>query len=445
MNNVYIKNFYWKFFKKLANLNFSLLVLFAIIICCIIGSILEQEQDNLYYLSNYEQYFSFIIFFGLDHLFRTWWFISCIIILVMSLISCSFTTQLPSLKNARRWKFIYNKNKAISSNYSIDNSLKVDYSFVNILYSLIYLDFFVFCRSRSIYAYKGLYGRIAPIFVHFSIVAVLLGSVYGFLFSFVLQEVVPVGEVFHLKNLVYSGFYSSLPSDFSCYVDDFYIQYNNNGFVKQFFSKFSVYLSNKKVSDAKLIYVNSPFSIKNLTFYQTNWEVNGLRMRIGNNYYLQKKLFRTTSNGAPVWISNFNIVDKQEIFLVLMNLDNKVLICNNLGVIIREVYLKEKFYINSVPCVIQNTISSTGLQIKSDPGIPLVYFGFFVMIITTFVSYLSYSQIWIYLNLDLLNFAGCTNRATLFFEQDVALIQNIYTSYRNILLEKDNKITYLLR
>nr|YP_009395515.1 cytochrome c biogenesis protein ccs1 [Vertebrata isogona]ARW64495.1 cytochrome c biogenesis protein ccs1 [Vertebrata isogona] len=445
MNDIRVKNFFWKFFKKLANLNFALSILSLIILFCILGSILEQDQDKVYYMTNYPEYASFITLLGLDHLFRTWWFIISITILVGSLTSCSFTTQLPSLKNARRWKFIYRKKNQTSANYRINKNLQSNYSFINVVYSLIRLDFFVFCRNRSIYAYKGLYGRIAPIFVHFSIIAVLLGSVYGFFFSFVLQEIVPVGEIFHLKNLVYSGFYSSLPLDLFGYVDDFYIQYNNNGSIKQFFSKLSIYFKRKKVFDTKLIYVNSPFRAKQITFYQTNWELNGVRICLGNNYYFQKKLFKKVSNGESIWISNFYLSDQQELFLILMNLDNKFLICNNIGLILKEVYLGEKFYINSVPYIIQDTISSTGLQIKFDPGIPLVYFGFFVMISTTFISYLSYSQIWVYQELDFLEFFGCTNRATLFFEQDVALLQKIYSSYVYFSEQKIGKIIYILR
>jgi cytochrome c biogenesis protein len=38
-------------------------------------------------------------------------------------------------------------------------------------------------------------------------------------------------------------------------------------------------------------------------------------------------------------------------------------------------------------------IISTGLQIKFDPGISFIYFGFGFLMISTFLSYLSFSQI----------------------------------------------------
>ena len=40
-------------------------------------------------------------------------------------------------------------------------------------------------------------------------------------------------------------------------------------------------------------------------------------------------------------------------------------------------------------------ISSTGLQIKTDPGIPIIYGGFFFLMLSTLISYITYSQIWI--------------------------------------------------
>ena len=40
-------------------------------------------------------------------------------------------------------------------------------------------------------------------------------------------------------------------------------------------------------------------------------------------------------------------------------------------------------------------ITATGLQIKSDPGIPVIYLGFFFLLISIISSYISYSQVWL--------------------------------------------------
>ena len=40
-------------------------------------------------------------------------------------------------------------------------------------------------------------------------------------------------------------------------------------------------------------------------------------------------------------------------------------------------------------------LTTTGLQIKTDPGIPLIYTGFLFLMLSTLISYITYSQIWI--------------------------------------------------
>nr|YP_010850955.1 cytochrome c biogenesis protein ccs1 [Aphanocladia stichidiosa]WGH13915.1 cytochrome c biogenesis protein ccs1 [Aphanocladia stichidiosa] len=439
------KNFVWKSLKKLANLNFSLAILSMIAFFCILGSILEQDKSIFYYKLNYPTFYIVILFLGLDHVFRTWWFILVLIVFIFSLLICTFSTQLPSLKNARRWKFLYNKNIFNENEYVFENNKNSQYFITNIVYSLIRLNFFVFYRNSAIYSYKGLYGRIAPIFVHFSIAAILLGSVYSFLFSFVVQEVIPKGEIFHLKNVIHSGFYSNLPSNIIFSVNDFFIDYNFNGSIKQFFTSLSISLNNNQVLSDKIISVNRPLRFFPITLYQTDWQIDGLRINVGiNNSFIQKKFVKTNINGKICWLSNISINNEKNIFFVLFSLNDKLLICNTNGVILQEVNLEEKFYINNTYFMVQDVITSTGLQVKIDPGIFLVYFGFFVMMLSTFISYISYSQIWIYYSVESLNFLGSTNRASLFFERDIVYLNQIYSYYLSHFFKQGVKINSIL-
>ena len=69
-------------------------------------------------------------------------------------------------------------------------------------------------------------------------------------------------------------------------------------------------------------------------------------------------------------------------------------------------------------------ISSTGLQIKKDPGIPMIYSGFFFLMISTLISYMTYSQIWIIQKEQQLFIGGTTNRAIFDFELEFFKIIN---------------------
>lgn len=440
-----LRTFFWKLFKNLANLQLALFILFAIIVFCIIGSVIEQDQDINYYFTNYRFYSYIIIFFGFDHLFRNWWFILILFILVSSLASCSLLTQLPSLKNARRWKFMHYNKAFNQKDYSLFNKWNLNYSSTNIIYSLLRLRFLVFCRGASIYSYKGLYGRIAPIFVHLSIILILLGSVYGLFCSFVLQEMVPVGEIFHLRNIVYSGFYSSLKTELFSYVDNFYIKYTPNSLIDQFFSSLSIYLNNSRLLSYNWLSVNKPLYFNNLTFYQTDWEMTGLRIRFGDSYLIQKKIIKQIRNNNIVWVADFNIGSEKKLLIVLTSLNGKFLISDTESIILKEIKLGQRFYVNSVPITVEKIITSTGLQIKFDPGVSLVYLGFFIMILSTFVSYLSYSQIWICRTKNSLEFFGSTNRAVLFLEQDIIFIDKLYSYYLSFVFFPSNLFNNVLR
>ena len=68
------------------------------------------------------------------------------------------------------------------------------------------------------------------------------------------------------------------------------------------------------------------------------------------------------------------------------------------------------------PFTLLEILSSTGLQIKTDPGIPVIYAGFLFLMISTLISYITYSQVWMIQKNQKLFIGGTTNRALFDFE-----------------------------
>jgi cytochrome c biogenesis protein len=75
--------------------------------------------------------------------------------------------------------------------------------------------------------------------------------------------------------------------------------------------------------------------------------------------------------------------------------------------------------INGVNLKVLELLGSTGLQIKADPGIPLVYLGFGLLMLGVMMSYLSHSQIWALEEGDRFYLGGKTNRAQVSFEREI--------------------------
>ena len=410
-----------KFFRLLADLRFSIFILLLISLCSIVGTIIEQDQSIEIYKRNYpltSPVFGIlswdrILFFGLDHVYKTWWFLTLILLFGCSLILCSFLQQLPSLKIARRCQFFRTK----SSFYKLKISTIVnDFSFNKILARLKNCQYSVFQQKSIVYSYKGLIGRIAPIIVHLSMILILLGTIGGSVFGFKAQEIIPKTENFHVQNILTTGPLTIFPKT-STRINDFWITYTKTYTISQFYSDISILDNQGNETNRKTIYVNSPLIEKGVYYYQTDWKLIGLRFQDSNQQIIEYPLANDFPNQEKVWLTwiENNQISSNGIIVILDNLEGYCSIYNNVGQFLGNLELNETANFNQQITLLE-IISSTGLQIKTDPGIPLIYLGFFFLMMSTLISYITYSQVWIIQKNKKIFIGGTTNRAVFEFE-----------------------------
>lgn len=410
-----------KLFRFLADLRFSIFILLLISFFSILGTVIEQDQSIEIYKSNYPIAspvfgiftWDLIIQFGFDHVYKTWWFFTLIFLFGVSLISCTFLQQLPSLKIARRCQFF--RKTGQFSRLQIFTILK-NFSFNKILSRIKQSQYSIFQQKNIVYCYKGLIGRIAPILVHFSMILVLLGTILGSLFGFKAQEMVPKTENFHIQNILTNGQLTIIPKA-SARINDFWITYTENKTVSQFYSDISVLNSQGKETSRRTISVNYPLIDKNVYYYQTDWNLIGLRVQVSNHKIIEYPLLNILNNQNKVWltwISNNRSLN-EGIVALSDNLEGYCSIYSDTGAFLGNLELNETVNFKESFTFLE-IISSTGLQIKTDPGIPVIYIGFFFLMISTLISYITYSQIWIIQKNQKLFIGGTTNRALFDFE-----------------------------
>jgi cytochrome c biogenesis protein len=410
-----------KSFRLLADLRFSIFILLLISLCSIIGTIIEQDQSIEIYKINYpltNPVFGFlswdrILQFGFDHVYKTWWFLALIFLFGLSLVLCSFLQQLPSLKIARNCQFF----RTTEQFYRLKISTTLNnFSFNKILSRLKNRKYSIFQQKSIVYCYKGLIGRIAPIIVHFSMILVLLGTIIGSLFGFKAQEIVPKTENFHIQNIVNNGPLTIIPKT-AGRVNDFWITYTKKKTISQFYSDISILNNQGDEVNRKTIYVNYPLIDKGIYYYQTDWNLIGLRLQNSKNQIIEYPLINILSNADKVWltwISN-NKTFTEGIILIMDNLEGYCSVYNDMGQFLGNIELNETSNFQQTLTLLE-IISSTGLQIKTDPGIPIIYLGFFFLMISTLISYITYSQVWIIQNNKKIFIGGNTNRALFEFE-----------------------------
>ena len=301
-----------KFLKKLANLQFAIGLLLTIGVVIAIGTVVEQDQSLAFYQENYPELnplFGFLTwklikFLSLDRLYTAWWFVILLLLFGSSLLACTFTTQLPSIKTFKLWKFI-NQPRQYKS-LSVNDNITLELS-NTIAYNCNLENYHFFRQRKKGYGYTGLLGRLAPVVVHGSIILLLIGSTLGSFGGYIAQEIIPVGEIFHIQNLTKFGNNSYVPQDLSCRVNNFWITYTKELKTDQFYSDLSILGSDGKELKRKVVFVNEPLIYKDLVLYQTDWDIVGLKLKLAGNKSFQLPLKRITKGGNRFWFGSLKL------------------------------------------------------------------------------------------------------------------------------------------
>jgi cytochrome c biogenesis protein len=412
----------------LADLRLAIVLLLVIALFSISGTVIEQGQSLDFYRTNYPEdpaLFGFlswkvILIVGLDHVYRTWWFLTLLILFGASLTACTFTRQFPALGAARKWKF-YQQPRQFQK-LAMSTSLEQQ-SLSSLVDRLGQKRYRVFQEGDAVYARKGLVGRIGPIIVHASMLLILLGAIWGAMTGFFAQEMVPSGETFQVRNIFDAGPWAEaqIPKDWSMRVNRFWIDYTPEGAIDQFYSDLSVMDQDGNEIDQKTIHVNQPFRHQGVTFYQADWGIAAVQVKLNNSPVLQLPMNLLDQPGQRFWGTWLPTKPdlSEGVTLLARDLQGTVMIYGDDGRLISTVRKGLATEINGVQLSLVDVIGSTGLQIKADPGIPMVYAGFGLLMIGVIMSYVSHSQVWGLEKDGTLYIGGRTNRAQVAFEREL--------------------------
>lgn len=412
----------------LSDLRLAIALLLAIALFSITGTVIEQGQSLAFYQANYPEHpalFGFLTWkvlltAGLDHVYRTWWYLALLILFGASLSACTFTRQLPALRwFSRTWNFYSQPRQfrkfALSAEFpkaSIDQLIPL----------LEQRKYRVFQEGEKLYAHKGIIGRIGPIVVHAAMLIILLGGIAGALTGFMAQEMVPSGQTFQIRNITDAGIWAApqFPKDWAVKVNRFWIDYLPTGEIDQFYSDLSVLDQDGKEIDRKTIHVNEPLRHNGVTLYQADWSIAAVQLKLNNSPLLQLPMAKLESMGGRIWGTWLPLKPdlSDGVSLVAKDLQGLLLIYDTDGKLISTVRKGMSVEVKGVRVAIADIIGSTGLQIKADPGIPIVYLGFGLLMVGVIMSYISHSQIWGLEKDGAFYIGGRTNRAQVVFERE---------------------------
>jgi cytochrome c biogenesis protein len=422
-----------RYFKKdllplLADLKLAIALLLTLAVFSISGTVIEQGQSLEFYQSNYPEHpalFGFLtwkvlLIAGFDHVYRTWWYLALLIFFGASLTACTFTRQILALRwFSRTWNFYTQPRQfqkfALSAESDRSNLAALEPLLTQRRYK-------IYRQDGALYAHKGLVGRIGPIVVHASMMLILIGGIIGAMTGFIAQEMVPSGDTFKIDNITDAGPWAGpqVPKDWSVKVNRFWIDYLPSGEIDQFYSDLSVLDNDGKEIDRKTIHVNEPLRHKGVTLYQADWAIAAVKIKFNNSPIIQLPMAKLDNPGGRIWGTWLPLKPdlSDGVSLVARDMKGLLLVYDMEGKLISTVRKGMSVDIKGVKVAIADLVGSTGLQIKADPSIPLVYLGFGLLMVGVLMSYVSHSQIWGLEKDGKFYLGGKTNRAQVTFERE---------------------------
>lgn len=471
-----------KIWDLLASVKFAIVIFSLIALTSIIGTVLEQRAEpakNIQILSGLfgeflaPTFYSIFEKLGFMDMYRSWWFVSLLILFAANIVICS-VNRLP-----RIWKTVREPVHPITEEHLGKATIKKELVLKgrpdrvkDIVTSAIKGVGFSYIESKEdkgyqFYSQKGSFTRLGVYITHLSILIILIGSLIGSFWGFKGFLPLPEGgsssvvfldtgpltraEWFERERILNaieasSGSVSNVsmqlgidenslkakmrrygiqPLGFSIRCDDFNIDFYGGSDIPKEYRSWLTVIDNGKEVSRKVIEVNDPLRYKGIIFYQASYglipgslergifvfrliskdgKTSNLGLRLGDTFEIPG----TKISGK---IANFHPALK-------ITLGRQLLVSDASRLSSPAVYIdfsesgRQKPYSGWIfkryPATWQLPeghrvefidywgTQYTGLQVRKDPGLWVVYLGCIMMSIGLYIAFfMSHKRLWV--------------------------------------------------
>ena len=381
----------------LSSLKIAILLLVIIAISCALGTIIPQQETDQFYIDNYNKNpfigiinGNLLLTFEFNHIYTSFWFLSLLAWLAIALTVCSFRRQLPILKSALNW--IDYKSPRQISKLSIAQTIQSKNTSERLEAISIHLNnqgWNIRETDGRIAARQGAVGRVGPILIHLGMILLMIGATYGSLNGKTIEKFLAPGRSIDLLN-------NNEEKGLTIELEKFQIERDPQGRAEQYKSIVNVIEPDGNY-EAREISVNYPLRYKGLTLYQADWSLAALTIQIDDSPKLQIPIESIPELGEQVW--GTLIPTKKDgsdpILITVNNEIGPVAIYDIDGKKLMSLRINKEAKVKDSLIKIINIIPSSGLLLKRDPGVPIVYTSFAIIIIGGSLSLISTKKIWI--------------------------------------------------
>ncbi len=430
------KGFWQGLYQKLASRKLTVAIFLVLAAASVIGTLLPQGLGEAELQRHYsERAIWFITTFGLNDLYHTGWFRLLLLILCANLVVCTIERLPKTLKIFRRREEQVDPEKLAkcSLNCQFTSTFSRDETEAR-LTRIISEEFGVLHRLDETdhlagVAEKGRWSPLMVYVVHLSVLLVLCGALVGSIFGFKGFMNIPEGEATNEVMLDGSDRGMNLPFQIRC--DRFDVSYYDNGMPREFRSDLTLIRDGKEVLKRELR-VNDPLTYEGITFYQASY---GAILKDADVELTDRESGAVRRLVIPFreWVDIPGTRDRAQILRFDADFRGlgpvMVLITSRAGgepsgsrILIERDFHGNRVENYNVRVLHATRIPYTGLQVKQDPGVWLVWLGFAAMLVGIGLTYyVSHRRLWVWAAGEAgtkIVIAGRTNRNEISFEQE---------------------------
>jgi cytochrome c biogenesis protein len=426
----------WKVFTSV---KLAVVLIFLIAFTSVIGTVVEQDvepEKNIKFFAGVfgdaaaPAVFKFSRAAGFLDMYHSWWFLTLLLLFAANLTICS-VERLPKIHRAVS-EPLKPLPPDVFGRHSIKKEILMDGKFDEVKARVEKLigKLGINCAEHvedgvvQFYGQKGRYSRYAVYVVHLSIIITLLGAVVGAFFGFNGFVSIQEGKA---SDAAYTRQGGEHPLGFAVKCEDFSVQfYGESDMPKAYTSWLTVIDDGKEVIKNRPIEVNDPLRYKGYTFYQSSYGpapdagdgANGLLFfKITPKGAGQSEIIKIHT-GESFKIPGTGIVGKTVYFSPALGFreDGSPFtytdMMNNPAVYVEyEENGRKKFgrwmakrHPESWTLPEGHTVEfmdnwgyqATGLQVRKDPGVGIVYLGCILMTIGLYAAFFtSHRKLWI--------------------------------------------------
>jgi cytochrome c biogenesis protein len=389
----------------ISDLRLAIGLLVVIAIASGVGTAIPQQEAEDFYHQLYDQQpwlglvnGGWVLRLQLDHIYSSSWFLALLAALGLALLVCSWRRQWPALQAAVRW-VDYSQPRQLSK-LSVAQTLNCSApgGQLDALEALLRQQGWQLRRqSERLAARRGIVGRIGPLLVHAGLVLLLVGAAWGSLAGQRSEQFLAPGR--SLELLDRRGH-----SQLTLALDSFAVQRDPAGRPEQFSSQLRLLQPSEGEAgdDGTLlktaaISVNHPLRFRGMTLYQADWALAAIGVRLGRSPVLELPLQSFPQLGEQIWglVLPTRPDGSQPVLLLLSSEAGPVDVFGADGRSLGQLSIGgDPLEVDGLPIRVASVLPASGILLKRDPGVPLVYGGFGLALAGGALSLVATRQLW---------------------------------------------------